>query len=143
MAYNAKTTGRIDPAADPERARIFMEVFGSHTIPLLSFVPSWQSFPTGEQLCYRVNLRAITPDQRGRLVDYIARRFDYEPAYVEANLDQIGMPVLAEHMTIASSDQGLLFSMMDDDLENHLYDQEDDDDWDNYDEWDDYEEWGR
>ncbi len=153
MAYNVKTTGRIDPAADPERAAMFMEVFGSHTIPLLSFVPSWQSLPTGEQLCYLVNLRAITPDQRRRLVDYIARRFDYEPASVEAELDRIGMPVLAEHMTITSSDQGLLMSMMDDrqlnsddpddDLENHLYDQEDDDDWDNYDDWDDYEEWGR
>ncbi|MCB0176183.1 MAG: hypothetical protein KDJ97_37135 [Anaerolineae bacterium] len=156
MEYNAKTTGRIDPAADPERAAMFMEVYGSYTIPLLSFVPSWQSLPIGERLCYLVNLRAITPDQRRRLVDYIARRFDIDPASVEADLDQIGMPVLTEHITVTSSDQGLLLSMMDDrrlnsddpddDLENYLYEDKEDDweeEWDDYDEWDDYEEWGR
>ena len=124
------TNGKINPAADPERAAMILEIYGSHEIPLLSPIPTYQSLPIGERLCYLVNLRCLTPEQRQRLVSHIAGRFNLDPTHVDSKLDQVGVPVLADNITVTSSDQGLLFSIMD----GWDCDEWGDDDWEEFEE---------
>jgi len=92
-------TARID--GDDERAAAWRAVFGDDTIPLRSPVPHMASLPgRGEELVYLLDIEALTADQRGRLVQHIASRFNYPAEEVDATLDDHGCPILAEHVTV-------------------------------------------
>lgn len=106
-----------------ERLEWNRRIFGGDTCPVVSIVPFRVSVPGHpDTLAYNLDLKALTSEQRQRLVESIAERFNLAPAYVAENLDSQGVPILAADVVVSSSDQGMMFSMMDDlDL---------DDDWD-------------
>lgn len=92
-------TARID--GDDERTAAWRAVFGDDTIPLRSPIPHMANLPgRGEELVYLLDIEALTADQRGRLVQHIASRFDYPAEEVDATLDDHGCPILAEHVTV-------------------------------------------
>ena len=92
-------TARID--GDDERTAAWRAVFGDDTIPLRSPIPHMANLPgRGEELVYLLDIEALTVEQRGRLVQHIASRFDYPAEEVDATLDDHGCPILAEHVTV-------------------------------------------
>lgn len=100
-------------ATTPERAAEWQEVFGNNVVPVLSFIPSLGTFPgVGEAYYYPLDLRAITPEQKERLIASIARRFGLAPKLVRAEIDRVGVPILADDVTVSSRDSGLFFSIV-------------------------------
>lgn len=110
---NLTTIARI---TNPQRLRDWMAVFGTDTIPLRSPVPYMAGLPglDDPQLVYDADLTALTPYQRRLLIIHIAMRFSLSIDYVARNLDDMGLPILAEDVTIISNDIGLVLSSMDD-----------------------------
>lgn len=136
---NWKTFATI--RVDSERAAAWREVFGGDRVPVKSILPGRANLPGKmNALVYEMDIAALTPDQRSRLVASIASRFEQDPAFVEANLDREGCPVLADDVTVSATNVGLLMPdfLLDDD---DLITLEDDDDWnDNWDEWEENDE---
>jgi hypothetical protein len=129
---NWKTTARV---TNPERAETWQRIFGTDRIPLVSFVPQRGDLPgIPDALFYMLDLKVITAEQRARLVEVTAERFKLDPAFVEANLDVIGVPVLADDVHVCSTDQGLFMSLVLDDILNDMADlgllkEEKEEDW--------------
>jgi len=131
-----KTTGQV---TNLERAETWQRIFGTDRIPLVSFVPQRGDLPgKPDALFYMLDLKVITAEQRARLVEVTAKRFRLDPAFVEANLDEIGVPVLADDVHVCSTDRGLFMSLVLDDMAkmSELLEEEQPDWWD---EW--YEGW--
>ena len=84
-----------------DRNQDWLTIFGSDTVPIKSPFATRTDLPkTPNARIYELNLNAITPDQRQALVAHIAKKFGYDPAYVEANLNDEGVPLLANDVTI-------------------------------------------
>lgn len=83
------------------RHREWIEVMGVDEIPLKSPFPEWASAPGVEAgLFYQIDLSAITPEQRERMIKHIARKFEVDEHEVSSTLDTIGCPILAEDVTV-------------------------------------------
>lgn len=100
---------------NPERQATWTEIFGEPKAPILSILPHLAMLPgfNEPQEVYELDLKAITPQQRERLVRVTAGKFGLAISEVEAALDDHGMPVLADDVAVSSSDQGLMLSMVD------------------------------
>lgn len=59
-------------------------------------------------LIYEMDLKAISDEQRQRLVESIAARFDLPPDQVAKNIDEEGVPILAEGVSVSSTDSRTL-----------------------------------
>lgn len=114
-----------------------------HDIPLRGPLPMPVHLPgIGVKQAYMLDLSAITLDERQRLVEHLAERFNLLPVQVEYDLDRVGVPILADEVLI-SVPPGLAFSMMPD------FDDDDDgddaelrfDEEDEMDDWEDEEDW--
>ena len=82
---------------DMVRKTAFERVFGSATVPVLSPLPQLAELPGFDepQLVYELDFERVTPEQRERLVTHIAGKFGLRRSEVEADLDAVGMPILA------------------------------------------------
>jgi len=81
----------------PERLAYFDRVFGSATVPVkqLFAVPFMADLPgIGKQAVYELDLDAITPEQRERLIEYGIERFSMSRADCERELETQGFPIL-------------------------------------------------
>lgn len=88
-------------ATDPRRAEFWKQVFGTTTVPIKSIVPSCASVPGNPNaVTYELDLRAISTEQRRRLVEALAEEFEIDVQLVEDNLEREGVPVLADHVAI-------------------------------------------
>jgi hypothetical protein len=87
---------------DPQRVADFTAVFGSPRVPIKSPVVSLAGLPgkNSPTRIYELALDQITPDQRRRLIEFIAAKFHLPGYSVEEDLDAIGMPILAENTVI-------------------------------------------
>jgi hypothetical protein len=65
-------------------------------------------------LVYMADLEALSTEQRARLVSAIAEKFNFPPAEVEADLDATGLPILADGVTVSSTDLAELMSFVGD-----------------------------
>lgn len=93
-------TAHID--SSDERAAAWLRIFDDTAVPLRSPIPHLARLPgRGEELVYLLDIEALTADQRGRLVQHIAGKFDIPAAEVDADLDTHGCPILAEHVTVS------------------------------------------
>lgn len=102
-----KTFATIRPQA--ERAAWWLEVFGGDRCPIKSILPHRASLPGHPNaLVYELDLAALTPEMRERLVASIAKRFNLSPAFVEFDLDNEGVPVLADDVVVSTTNVGLL-----------------------------------
>lgn len=87
---------------DPERASEFATVFGTTTVCIRSPLPSLADLPgRPNALVYELDLAELTDDQRQRLINHIATKFSIPAEEVAAELDVVGMPILAENVAIA------------------------------------------
>jgi len=111
---------------DEQRRALWIEVFENATMPIKSILPAKANVPEHENAeVYMLDLAAITDEQREKLVVSIARRFDIHPAEVAWELDK-GVPILAEGVSVSSTDQGMLFSLTDDELSGDEWDLDED-----------------
>jgi hypothetical protein len=91
------TTVRIRPEAP--RREDWIAIFGDETMPVTSPVPVRNDAPgLSDKSFYRLDVSRLTPVQRLRLVEYIARKFDIAECEVSRLLDdpEHGMPILAD-----------------------------------------------
>ena len=89
---------------DSPRAADWMKVFGTLTVPVTNALsPATITLNTpgrqGETQAYFLDLKALTPQQRRRLVEHIATRFGAAPDQVTAQIDEHGVPILEEDTT--------------------------------------------
>lgn len=93
---NKDFTATISQSADPERAAAWREVFGGDTVILKSPIPGRANLPgKGETEVYEIDIAALTPEQRQRLITHLAAKFELDPDDVDGNLDQHGCPILS------------------------------------------------
>lgn len=105
-----KTKARV---TNPDRLALWQAVFDGDEVPITSIVPDVGDFPgIGEQRFYHLDLKAISAEQRRRLVLSIADKFNQPVAFVEANLNIIGVPILAADVVVSSSDFGHIASIV-------------------------------
>lgn len=96
-------------AHDPDRIVLWQQVFGTDRCPIISMIPKMASVPgKSDVLIYEMDLKAISDEQRRRLIESIATRFDLPPDEVAKNTDEEGVPILAEGVSVASSDSRTL-----------------------------------
>jgi len=99
---------------DPERAAFWRGVLGTDTLPVIALVPQWLHLPGfGEpQLCFMLDLGALTPELRGRLIAGIAQRFELEPDEVASEIDGHGVPILFDNTSWSTSDFGAMMNLV-------------------------------
>jgi len=87
---------------DPQRVIDFTAVFGSARVPIKSPIVTLAGIPgkNSPTRIYELALDQITPDQRSRLIDFIALKFSLPRPDIDEDLDRIGMPILAENTVI-------------------------------------------
>lgn len=91
-------TGTI---TDPQRAVEWEAILGTTTVCLKSCLPYRANLPgLPNRLVYELDLASLDDGQRRRLIDFLARKFTLEPEFVAAKLDEFGVPILAEHVTV-------------------------------------------
>ena len=114
------------------RAKDWQYVFGRLTnIPLKSPISCHVGIEElGDHVeIYFLDLGKVTAKEYSRLVRLLSKRTNDPADQVDRELQARGVPVLAEDV-IVSIPQGLALSMMDDDLEADLHDEEEDNDCD-------------
>ncbi len=107
-----------------ERAAEWVKVFGSATVPVQSPFPVTASVQNEITLVYMLAIDQLTPDQRGKLIDHLATKFNLHAAEVSLEIDRVGVPILYND-TVMQSDSNPL-AWIDDDLEIDDYDERDD-----------------
>lgn len=84
---------------DPERAAMFVAVFGSATVgvtsPLPRRVPAALPGRPGS-IVFFLDLARITPDARAKLVAHLAQKFHAAQVDIERDLAELGLPILAD-----------------------------------------------
>jgi hypothetical protein len=104
---NWKTTARV---TDPERRHFWHQIFDTDCIPIRSFMPSRANLPGHpDALIYELDLRVITAEQRQRLCAALADKFELPESVVTVMLDDHGVPILADHVSVSSTDSALFF----------------------------------
>jgi len=81
----------------------WLEVFGDTTAHIKSPYPTGAMLPGGPALIYHLDLEALKPEQRARLIANLARRFDLPEEEVARDLDKIGCPIRIEDVTVIVS----------------------------------------
>jgi hypothetical protein len=105
----ASPTAGTQATQASERAAWWHEVFGGDRAPIKSIFPYRANLPGKPgALVYEMDLKALTPEMRERLVHSIARRFGQNPAFVEFDLDNVGCPILADDVVVSTTNIGLL-----------------------------------
>jgi len=106
-----KTTARV---TNPERRAFWERVFGKDQVPIVSFVPQAAKLPGFDepQLVYMLDLKAISEEQRGRLVEAIAEKFEIAADVVNDTLDEHGVPILMSDVSVSSTDRALVMGMI-------------------------------
>lgn len=106
-------------ATNPERAAKWRKVFGGDEVPITCPIPIFKAdFPrVGEKAYYLLDLRAITADQKERLIASIALDFGRSLSEVRRDIDTVGVPIIADEVIASSRDSGLFFSIIGDDLD--------------------------
>ena len=112
------------------RAADWRHIFGRLTdIPLRGPFAIQMDLPGHPKAsAYLLDVSLISSEERLRLVNHIAARFNLDRAEVERDLDAQGVPILAEDVAVYIP-QGLALSMMPD-WDDDLDDDEDEDSWD-------------
>ena len=100
---------------DEHRAAVWGKIFPGARMPILSIVPSTADLPghPGASV-YLLDLAAITDEQRGQLVNALADLFAMDPDQVRQDVDALGVPISADDTSVESTDQGMMFSLIDD-----------------------------
>lgn len=81
----------------------WMKVFGTKEVPIINiFFPNLANVLGEIREVYMLDLDKLTPDQLGRLKGHIASKFGVSMEEIERDLPAIGVPILAEDLTITT-----------------------------------------
>jgi len=103
-----KTTAHIRPGSD--RAALWQAVFGGLEVPVVSFLPQSVTLPGYDepQPVYMLDLKALSDEQRFRLIQALADKFCVLEGEVESSLDEHGVPILVTDVSVSSTDRALV-----------------------------------
>lgn len=93
---------RVTLDTTSRRAAAFQRVFGrlevcvQSPIPLLAILPGFDA----PQAVFLLDLSLITPDERGRLVEWLAERFGLPAEEINSRLEMEGLPILASECSL-------------------------------------------
>jgi len=88
---------------DLKRQKDFIDVFGTNTVPITSPVPVRANAPDVQDgLFYHMDMSRVTREQFQRLVALLSQRFGLAEAEVERDLDEQGLPILADNTVVAT-----------------------------------------
>jgi len=128
----SNTIGKWDTVViihDEPRRALWKTVFPGAVVPVESMLTVKVNVPGHEGAeAYMLDIEALTLDQLVGVVDLLARKFGLLANDVWMGIDG-GVPILAEGVTMTSSDQGMLFSLIDDDPFSDLHDEEEPCSW--------------
>jgi len=100
---------------DEHRAVVWGSIFPGAVLPIKSMLMRKASLPgRGVENVYMLDLDAISDEQTDRLVNMMSELFNLPIGEARMELHN-GVPILAENVSVCTRDQGLFFSMMDDD----------------------------
>ena len=103
---NWQTTATV---TDADRARMWNAVFGSPRVPVKSIVPTRANLPgRPDVLIYQLDVNVITSEQRAKLCQELGARFGLSPEFVDQELDEHGVPILADDVSITSTDRRMV-----------------------------------
>lgn len=93
-----------------ERLAFCQAIFGRDEMPVVSLIPQMATLPGYDepQMVYELDLKAVTDEQRQRLIDVLADKFDLSPELVADELDRHGVPILASDVSVSSCDRALV-----------------------------------
>ena len=81
----------------------WLAVFGSPEAPIINILIPNKANVLGEiRDVYMLDLKKLTPEQMGRLKGHIASKFGIPMEEVERDLPKIGVPILAEDVSITT-----------------------------------------
>lgn len=107
-----ETTAAI---VDEERKAFWEAKLGTSVLPIKGILATIASLPGKPNAhVYMLDTNALSDEMKQKIVDGLAEKFNMpiEGAWTEFNTN--GVPILAEHCIVSTSNQGLVFSMMDD-----------------------------
>lgn len=86
---------------NPEREMEFLKVFGRTQVNVESPIPHMASIPRkGVVKIFKLDMKLISDDERERLAAHIAEKWKLPIKTVEAELDRVGLPILADDCTV-------------------------------------------
>jgi hypothetical protein len=97
---------KVTIAKHSPRHKLWLDVFGTDTLDVLSPQTERRDGPDGEKLFYRINVRALTLAQRTRAIRYLSRRWKLPIDEVAKSLDdpKHGLPIDAADVTLGPMD---------------------------------------
>lgn len=103
------------------RYQDWLRVFGSSMVELEDPIGSYATLPgLGRTHVYRLKVSSLTPEQRGRLITWMAEKFSLPTDQVAADLDgPHGCPILADDVVV-SFDARLVAPLVDFDDDDDL-----------------------
>lgn len=109
---------------DEPRRSLWSVVFPDGVVPIKSIFTLKLSVPEHHHDvdCYMLDLDALGEEQLDRAVAVINLRFGIPMDEIRRELHQ-GVPILAEGVTVATSDRKMWFAMMDDDIDPSVLDE--------------------
>lgn len=94
---------------DSPRYAEWLAVFGGAEVPIINIVFPSKANVLGEiRDVYMLDLDKLTPDQIGRLKGHIASKFGVSMEEIERDLPRIGVPILAEDLTVTTDNMFFL-----------------------------------
>jgi len=112
-----KTTARIYDG--PRRAK-WISIFPDAVVPIKSILTCRVNVPGHRSVdAYMLDLDAISDEQREAVAKLLAESFGILLDEVRVELDQ-GVPILADGVVVTERDQGMLFSMIHDDVDRGM-----------------------
>lgn len=98
-----KTTGHISQKSP--RANEWQRVFGSHDIPLTSPIPCRCNFiddkgVSTSQKFYFIDIDRLAPEQLEHVAAFVANKFNIPLDDVWDEIDQHGIPILADDVSV-------------------------------------------
>lgn len=85
---------------EENRAKWWIEFFGTNTIPVKSLIPTPGLYEGKEYFFFELDLRIVTPEIRAKIIPNIAKEFNLSVEYVDSNLDFMGIPINADKTTL-------------------------------------------
>lgn len=99
---------------DEHRAAVWGSIFPGAVVPIKSILPSKADLPGHPQAdVYFLDLDAISDEQREKLIEMISGLFSLSADEVRSDLG-LGVPILADDVSVTGRNQGMMFSMIDD-----------------------------
>lgn len=106
-----------------DRVRFWRDTLGQQELPIVSPMFKWAKLPDlGERLVYELDWQALPEGLQERIIHAIANRFHLGLAQVTRDIERLGVPILAEDVSVMCADQGILYSMLSDGAEAYPHD---------------------